>query len=62
MGPSTRTDSAAAEKTMKDIRRKACKRFATEDKICVVLAGLRGEGSIAELCRQEGNSQGLFYS
>jgi transposase len=47
---------------MKDIRRKTRKRYSSEEKIRIVLAGLRGEDSIAELCRQEGISQGLYYS
>ena len=62
MGQNTRTASAVAEKAVKDIRRKTRKRYSTEDKIRIVLAGLRGEDSIAELCRQEGISQGLYYS
>jgi transposase len=41
----------------KDIRRK----FSTEEKIRIVLAGLRGESSIAELCRQEGINPNLYY-
>ncbi len=52
----------AAERTVKDIRRKTRKRYSSEEKIPIVLAGLRGEDSIAELCRQEGISQGLYYS
>jgi len=43
-----------AEKTVKDIRRAKRKRHATEEKIRIVLEGLRGEYSIAELCRREG--------
>ncbi len=62
MGRSTKTASVAAERVVKDIRRKTRKRYSTEDKIRIVLAGLRGEDSIAELCRQEGISQGLYYS
>ncbi|KZL26071.1 Integrase core domain protein [Pseudovibrio sp. WM33] len=62
MGQYTRTASAAAEKAVKDIRRKTRKCYSTEDKILIVLAGLRGEDSIAELCRQEGISLGLYYS
>ncbi|WP_063300402.1 IS3 family transposase, partial [Pseudovibrio sp. WM33] len=58
MGQNTKTASVAAERTVMDIRRKARKRYSTEDKIRIVLAGLRGEDSIAELCRQEG----LYYS
>ncbi len=52
----------AAERTIKDIRRRTRKRYSSEEKIRIVLAGLRGEDSIAELCRQEGISQGLYYS
>ena len=44
----------AAERTIKDIRRRTRKRYSSEEKIRIVLAGLRGEDSIAELCRQEG--------
>jgi transposase len=62
MGQYTRTASAAAEKAVKDIRRKTRKRYSTEDKIRIVIAVLHGEDSIAELCRQEGISQGLYYS
>ena len=52
----------SAGRTIKDIRRKTRKRYSSEEKIRIVLAGLRGEDSIAELCRQEGISQGLYYS
>ncbi len=62
MGQYTRTASAAAEEAVKDIPRTPRKRYSTEDKIRIVLAGLRGEDSIAELCRQEDISQGLYYS
>lgn len=52
----------SAEKTVKDIRRATRKRHATEEKIRIVLEGLRGEYSIAELCRREGIAQSLYYS
>ena len=52
----------AAERALKDIRRKTRKRYSSEEKIRIVLAGLRGEDSIPELCRQEGIAQGLYYS
>ena len=42
----------AADRTVKDIRRQTRKRYSSEEKIRIVLAGLRGEDSIAELCRQ----------
>ena len=49
------------EKTAKDIRRKTRRKFSTEEKIRIVLDGLRGESSIAELCRQEGINPNLYY-
>ena len=49
----------AADRSIKDIRRQTRKRYSAEEKIRIVLAGLRGEDSIAELCRQEGIAQGL---
>jgi len=52
----------SAEKTVKDIRRATRKRHATEEKIRIVLEGLRGEYSIAELCRREAIAQSLYYS
>jgi len=48
---------SSAEKTVKDIRRATRKRHATEEKIRIVLEGLRGEYSIAELCQREGIAQ-----
>lgn len=44
---------ATAEQHVRDIRRATRKKYATEDKIRVVLSGLRGEYSIAELCRRD---------
>jgi transposase len=44
----------AADRTVKDIRRKTRKKYSSEDKIRIVLADLRGEDTIAELCRKEG--------
>ena len=52
----------SAEKTVRDIRRATRRRFSAEDKIRIVLEGLRGEDSIAELCRREGIAEGLYYS
>ena len=51
-----------AEKTVRDIRRRTRKQYSAEEKIRIVLAGLRGEDSIAELCRREGIAEGLYYS
>src|ERR1700724_3056948 len=50
-----------AEGVLKDIRRATRKHFSAEDKIRIVLDGLRGEDSIAELCRREGIAQNLYY-
>ena len=62
MRQKTERQQGAAERTIKDIRRQTRKRYSSEEKIRIVLAGLRGEDSIAELCRQEGIAQGLYYS
>ena len=50
------------EKTVKDIRRKTRCKFSTEEKIRIVLDGLRGECSVAELCRKEGINLSLAKS
>src|SRR5271156_5320667 len=50
-----------AEQVLKDIRRATRRHFSAEDKIRVVLEGLRGEDGIAELCRREGIVQNLYY-
>jgi len=49
------------EKVVKDIRRATRKHHSAEDKIRIVLDGLRGEDSIAELCRREGIAQSMYY-
>ncbi len=51
-----------AENVIRDIRRATRRRFSAEEKIRIVLGGLRGEDSIAELCRREGIAQSLYYS
>ena len=51
----------SAEKTVRDIRRATRRQFSAEEKIRIVLDGLRGEDSIAELCRKEGIAQNLYY-
>jgi transposase len=53
---------APAEAVVKDIRRATRRHFSAEDKIRIVLDGLRGEDSIAELCRKEGIAQSLYYT
>ena len=55
------TDKRSAEKTVRDIRRATRRHYSAEEKIRVVLEGLRGEDSIAELCRKEGINQNLYY-
>ncbi len=51
----------ASDKVIKNIRQAARKRHSAEDKIRIVLDGLRGEATIAELCRHEGIAQSLYY-
>lgn len=51
----------ASERLVKDIKRKVRKIYSAEEKIRIVLDGLRGEMSIAELCRQEGIAESLYY-
>lgn len=53
---------APAERVVKDIRRATRRHFSAEDKIRIVLDGLRGDDSIAELCRREGIAQSVYYS
>jgi transposase len=53
---------AGADQTVRDIRRRTRKQYSAEEKIRIVLAGLRGEDSIAELCRREGIVESLYYS
>jgi transposase len=56
------TAKKPAEQVIKDIRRATRRHFSAEDKIRIVLDGLRGEDSIAELCRKEGIAQSLYYT
>ena len=51
-----------AERTVRDIRRKTRKQYTAEEKIRIVVSGLRGEESIPALCRREGIAEGLYYS
>jgi len=53
--------SDEAEKAVRDIRRATRRHLSAEDKIRIVIAGLRGEDSVAELCRKEGINQNLYY-
>jgi transposase len=52
---------APAEKVVKEIRRATRKYHSAEEKIRIVLEGLRGEDSIAELCRREGLASNIYY-
>ena len=52
----------SSERVVRDIRRATRKQYSAEEKIRVVLDGLRGEHSIAELCRREGIAESLYYS
>ena len=52
----------AAEKLVRDIRRATRKQYSAEEKIRIVLDGLRVESSIAELCRRENIAESLYYS
>jgi transposase len=62
MRQKTETAKPPAEQVVKDIRRATRKQYSAEEKIRIVLEGLRGEYSIAELCRREGIAESLYYS
>lgn len=62
MRPKSKSAKRPAEKVVKDIRRATRRHFSAEDKIRIVLDGLRGDDSIAELCRREGIAQSLYYT
>ena len=57
----SQTRQTGAAKAIKDIRRATRKQYSAEEKIRIVLDGLRGEESIAELCRREGIVQSIYY-
>ena len=61
MRRNTNHQKASAEKVVKNIRRATRRQFGAEEKIRIVLEGLRGEDGIAELCRREGINQNLYY-
>ena len=61
MRQQTRSLKEPAEKVVANIRRVTRKQYSAEEKIPIVLEGLRGEDSIAELCRREGIAQNLYY-
>ena len=62
MRPKPSSTKKPAEQVVKDVRRATRRHFSAEDKIRIVLDGLRGEDSIAELCRKEGIAQSLYYT
>ena len=53
----TRTKKQSTEAAVREIRRRTRRKFATEEKVRIVLEGLRGEQSISELCRREGRAK-----
>ena len=53
---------SSSEQLVKNIRRVTRRQYSSEEKIRIVLDGLRGEFSIAELCRREGIAESLYYS
>ena len=61
MGQQSEPVKEPAEQVIKEIRRATRRQFSVEEKIRIVLSGLRGEDSIAELCRREGIVQNLYY-
>ena len=54
--------NGSADKHVKEIKRKTRRKFSAEEKIRIVLDGLRGECSISELCRREGIAESLYYN
>ena len=57
----TKSNKRSAEQTVRDIRRATKRKYSSEEKIRIVLEGLRGEDSIAALCRKERINQNLYY-
>jgi transposase len=53
---------ASAKRVVEDIRRATRRHLSAEDKIRIVLEGLRGNDGITELCRKKGNAQSLYYT
>jgi transposase len=54
-------EKVSTEEIVRDIRRQTRKKYSAEEKIRIVLEGLRGEASVAELCRREGINPNLYY-
>ena len=57
----TRTKKQSTEAAVREIRRRTRRKFSPEEKIRIVLEGLRGEQSVSELCRREGIAANLYY-
>lgn len=57
----SKEEKVSAEKVIRDIRRETRRKYSAEEKIRIVLEGLRGEESIAELCRREGINPNMYY-
>jgi transposase len=62
MSQKSGTPKSLSERIVKDIRRATRKQYSAEEKIRIVLDGLRGEHSIAELCRREGIAESMYYT
>ena len=62
MRQKSETATKSSERIVKDIRRATRKQYSAEERIRIVLDGLRGEASIAEPCRREGIAESLYYS
>jgi transposase len=62
MRQKSETPNRSSEEVVRDIRRATRKHYSAEEKIRIVLNGLRGEASIAELCRRAGIAESLYYS
>ena len=61
MRAKSNSPKTSGSRAVKDIRRATRRPYSAEEKIRIVLDGLRGEDSIAELCRREGIAQSLYY-
>jgi transposase len=57
----TKQNKQSTEAAVREIRRRTRRKFSPEEKIRIVLEGLRGEASIADLCRREGIASNLYY-
>ena len=62
MNKKSESSKASADKLVQNIRRKTRQTYSAEEKIRIVLAGMRGEESISALCRREGIAESLYYS